>query len=63
MKSEDSDLLLLKIEDKSKYDDSITYVYAGNDPVAVYKPITVYKEKTQTHTSLLAATWVSMIPT
>jgi hypothetical protein len=45
MKVDDSQVLFLKIEDKNKYDDSITYVYAGSDPAAVHKPITVYKEK------------------
>lgn len=45
MKSDESNFLLLRIEDKSKYDDSITYIYAGNEPSAVYRPITVYKEK------------------
>ena len=37
--------LLLKIEDKRKYDDTVTYIYAGSDSAAVHKPITVYKEK------------------
>jgi len=45
MKAEDSNIVLLKIEDKQKFDDAITYVYAGSDQYAVYKPITVYKEK------------------
>ena len=45
MKTDDSQPLLLKIEDKKKYEDSVTYVYAGSDPAAVHKPITVYKEK------------------
>jgi hypothetical protein len=45
MKSDDSGILLLSIEEKSKYEDAITYVYAGSDPSAVYKPITVYKER------------------
>jgi hypothetical protein len=45
MKVEDSQLLLLKIEDKKKYEDAVTYIYAGSDPAAVHKPITVYKEK------------------
>ena len=40
-----TNLVLLKIEDKQKFDDAVTYIYAGNDPAAVYKPITVYKEK------------------
>jgi len=37
--------LLLKIEDKQKYEDNVTYIYAGTDAAAVHKPITVYKEK------------------
>ena len=45
MKTDDSQLVLLKIEDKQKFDDSTTYIYAGTDPAAVHKPITVYKEK------------------
>lgn len=45
MKVDDSQLLFLKIEDKKKYEDTITYIYAGSDPAAVHKPITVYKEK------------------
>jgi len=45
MKPDDSSLVLLRIEDKRKYEDSFTYIYAGSDPSAVYKPITVYKEK------------------
>jgi hypothetical protein len=45
MKQDDSEQMLLSIEDKSKYEDAITYVYAGNDPEAVHKPITIYKEK------------------
>jgi hypothetical protein len=44
MKPDDSQLLL-KIEDKRKYEDTVTYIYAGSDPAAVHKPITVYKEK------------------
>jgi hypothetical protein len=45
MKVDESQLVLLKIEDKAKYEDAITYVYAGNDPAAVHKPITIYKER------------------
>lgn len=45
MKTDDSQLVLLKIEDKQKFEDSTTYIYAGTDPAAVHKPITVYKEK------------------
>ena len=39
------DVLFLSIEEKRKYEDAITYIYAGTDPAAAYKPITVYKEK------------------
>lgn len=45
MKVDDSQLLLFNIEDKKKYEDNVTYVYAGTDAAAVHKPITVYKEK------------------
>ena len=45
MSRDDSGILLLSIEEKSKYEDAITYIYAGSDPGAVYKPITVYKER------------------
>jgi len=45
MKPEDVNVVLLKIEDKGKYEDAITYLYAGTDPAAVHKPITIYKEK------------------
>jgi len=45
MKPDDSQLLLLKVEDKQKYEDTVTYIYAGSDPAAIHKPITVYKEK------------------
>ena len=45
MKPEDTNVVLLKIEDKSKFEDSMTYLYAGTDPAAVHKPITIYKEK------------------
>jgi hypothetical protein len=45
MKAEDSQFVLLKIEDKRRFEDSTTYIYAGTDPAAVHKPITVYKEK------------------
>jgi hypothetical protein len=45
MKFGDSKLILLNMEDKEKFEDAITYIYAGNEPSAVYKPITVYKEK------------------
>lgn len=45
MKTDDSNLVLLKIEDKARYEDAISYIYAGTDPAAVHKPITIYKEK------------------
>jgi hypothetical protein len=45
MKVDNSELLLLKIEDKKNYENSVTYIYAGTDPGAIHKPITVYKEK------------------
>jgi hypothetical protein len=44
-KVDESELALLKITDKTKYEDAITYMYAGTDPAAVHKPITIYKEK------------------
>jgi hypothetical protein len=45
MKVDESQLVQLKIDDKKKYEDAITYMYAGTDPAAVHKPITIYKEK------------------
>jgi len=45
MKRDEGAVALLKIEDKAKYEDAITYLYAGTDPAAVHKPITIYKEK------------------
>jgi hypothetical protein len=45
MKPDDSQLVQLKVEDKAKYEDAISYLYAGTDPEAVHKPITIYKEK------------------
>jgi hypothetical protein len=45
MKPDDTNVALLRIEDKAKYEDAITYIYAGSDPAAVHKPITIYKEK------------------
>lgn len=45
MKPDESNVALLRIEDKAKYEDAITYIYAGTDPAAVHKPITIYKEK------------------
>jgi len=45
MKPDDANVALFKIGDKAKYEDAITYLYAGSDPAAVHKPITIYKEK------------------
>ncbi|HYB84959.1 MAG TPA: hypothetical protein VED86_06485 [archaeon] len=45
MKPDESNVALLRIEDKAKFEDAITYIYAGTDPAAVHKPITIYKEK------------------
>ncbi len=45
MKPDDSQILLLKIGDKKSYEDTVTYIYAGTDPSAVHKPITVYKQR------------------
>ena len=45
MKPDETNVVLFKIEDKAKYDDAITYLYAGTDAAAVHKPITIYKEK------------------
>jgi len=45
MKRDEGPVALLKVEDKSKFEDAITYLYAGTDPAAVHKPITIYKEK------------------
>jgi hypothetical protein len=45
MKRDDTNVAMLKIEDKAKFEDAITYIYAGSDPAAVHKPITIYKEK------------------
>jgi len=45
MKPAEVNLALLSIEDKGKFEDAITYMYAGTDPSAVHKPITIYKEK------------------
>lgn len=58
MKADDSQLLLLKIEDKKNYEDMITYIYAGSDVAAVHKPITVYKEKNSS-AYLVAGRYVS----
>jgi len=45
MNSGIAEFLVLRIEDKKKYEDVVTYIYAGDDPSAIHKPITVYKEK------------------
>jgi hypothetical protein len=45
MQPDDAQLLFLRIEDKQKYEDLVTYIYAVSDPAAVHRPITVYKEK------------------
>ena len=45
MNPDQTDIVLLRIEDKENFEDAITYIYAGTDPAAVHKPITVYKEK------------------
>ena len=45
MKPDESQLVLLSIEDKKKFEDATTYIYAGSGAAAVHKPITVYKEK------------------
>ncbi len=45
MKVDESQLVQLKIDDKKKYEDAISYMYAGTDPAAVHKPITIYNEK------------------
>lgn len=45
MKRDESPLALMKISEKQKYEDNVIYIYAGSDPSAVHKPVTVYKEK------------------
>ncbi len=45
MKPDDPSWVLLSVEDKKKYEDAISYLYAGTDPAAVHKPITIYKER------------------
>ena len=62
MKAGDSQLLLLKIEDRKKYEETITYVYAGNDASAVHKPISVYKEK-NTNAYLVAGRYAGVSET
>ena len=62
MKVDDSQLVLLKIEDKEKYEGAITYVYAGAGAAAVHKPITIYKEK-NANAYLVAGRYVSATAT
>jgi hypothetical protein len=45
MNSDDANVALLSIKEKARYEDAITYIYAGTDAAAVHKPITIYKEK------------------
>jgi hypothetical protein len=45
MKTDESALVLLSVEDKKKFEDAIMYLYAGTDAAAVHKPITIYKER------------------
>ena len=59
MKPDDSNLILLKIEDRKKYENTITYLYAGSDPSAVHKPITVYKE-TNANAYIVAGRYVGV---
>jgi hypothetical protein len=62
MKPDESQVVLLKIEDKKNYEDAITYLYAGTDPSAVHKPITIYKEK-NANAYLVAGRYVSVTET
>jgi len=62
MKPNESTEQLFKIEDKKKYEDNVTYIYAGSDPSAVHKPITVYKEK-NTNVYLVAGRYVGFTET
>ena len=62
MKRDDSTVFLLSIEEKSKYEDAVTYIYAGTDPGAVYKPITVYKERNASY-YLVAGRYVGVTDT
>jgi hypothetical protein len=62
MKPEDATVALLKIEEKGKYEDAITYIYAGTDPAAVHKPITIYKEK-NSNTYLVAGRYTGVTDT
>ena len=62
MKANDTNVVLLKIEDKSKFEDSTTYLYAGTDPAAVHKPITIYKEK-NANAYLVAGRYVGVTET
>jgi hypothetical protein len=62
MKPDETDVVLFKIGDKAKYDDAITYLYAGTDPAAVHKPITIYKEK-NANTYLVAGRYTGVTET
>ena len=62
MKPDESQLVLLKIEDKKRFEDAITYLYAGTDPAAVHKPITIYKEK-NANAYLVAGRYVGVTET
>ena len=62
MKPDESQLVLLRIEDKKNYEDAITYLYAGTDPAAVHKPITIYKEK-NANAYLVAGRYVGVTET
>ena len=62
MKPDDTNVVLLRIEDKAKYDDAITYLYAGTDAAAVHKPITIYKEK-NANTYLVAGRYTGVTET
>lgn len=62
MKPADPNVALLKIEDKAKFEDAITYIYAGTDPAAVHKPITIYKEK-NANSYLVAGRYVGVTDT
>ena len=62
MKPDETNVVLLKIEDKAKYDDAITYLYAGTDAAAVHKPITIYREK-NTNAYLVAGRYTGVTET
>jgi hypothetical protein len=62
MNTDDSQPLLLKIADRKKFEDMITYVYAGGDSGSVHKPISVYTEK-NTNGCLVAGRYVGVSET